>query len=199
VQYSIQATLLGRVEPTVDVSFAGLTRTSLDDEAWVEHIAEWVTGADGLFEQLLEQIKWEGRRVHMYDKVLDEPRLHGNIPAEGRTEVVEQIRTALSERYGVDFTSVRANLYRDGRDSVAWHGDRVARDLPNAYVAIVSLGARRRFLVRPKGGGRSVRFDPGPGDLLVMGGTCQRDWQHTVPKVAAAQPRISLTFRHAYE
>jgi alkylated DNA repair dioxygenase AlkB len=109
------------------------------------------------------------------------------------------MRVALSERYEVEFTSVRANLYRDGRDSVAWHGDRVARDLPNAFVAIVSLGGRRRFLLRPKGGGRSVRFDPGPGDLLVMGGSCQRDWQHTVPKVAAAQPRISLTFRHAYE
>jgi alkylated DNA repair dioxygenase AlkB len=135
----------------------------------------------------------------MYDKVLDEPRLHGAIDPEVRPAVVERARVLLSDRYGVDFTSVRANLYRDGRDSVAWHGDRVARDLPNAYVATVSLGARRRFLLRPTGGGRSVRFEPGPGDLLVMGGTCQRDWQHTVPKVAHAEPRISLTFRHAYE
>jgi len=199
VHYSIQGTLLGRKEPAVDGSFARLTRTELDGEAWVDHVAEWVAGSDSLFDHVLEQTEWEGRRVHMYDKVLDEPRLHGSLPAEGRPEIIERMRIALSEHYDVDFTSVRANLYRDGRDSVAWHGDRVARDLPTAYVAIVSLGGRRRFLVRPKGGGRSVRFDPGPGDLLVMGGSCQRDWQHTVPKVAAAQPRISLTFRHAYE
>jgi alkylated DNA repair dioxygenase AlkB len=108
------------------------------------------------------------------------------------------MRTALSGRYGIAFTGVGANLYRDGRDSVAWHGDRVARDLQEALVAIVSLGGRRRFLLRPKGGGRSVRYDPGPGDLLVMGGSCQRTWQHSVPKAAHAEPRISITFRHAY-
>jgi alkylated DNA repair dioxygenase AlkB len=199
MHFSLQRTLLGGLDPFVDTSFAALARTELDLEAWVDHVPGWLTGADGLFDDLLARIRWEGRRVHMYDKMLDEPRLHGTLAADEAPEVVARMRVALSERYEVEFTSVRANLYRDGRDSVAWHGDRVARDLPNAFVAIVSLGGRRRFLLRPKGGGRSVRFDPGPGDLLVMGGSCQRDWQHTVPKVAAAQPRISLTFRHAYE
>ncbi len=104
----------------------------------------------------------------------------------------------LSARYGVAFTQVGTNLYRDGADSVAWHGDRVARELPSAVVALVSLGTSRPFRLRPTGGGTSVGLLPGPGDLLVMGGTCQRTWQHAVPKVRAAGPRISVQFRHAY-
>jgi alkylated DNA repair dioxygenase AlkB len=199
LHYSLQGTLLGSQDPSVDGSFAGLERTHLDDDAWVDHAPGWVAGADGLFDDVFERLTWEGRRVHMYDKVLDEPRLHGSFDDCARPEIVDRMRTVLGDRYGVEFTSVRVNLYRDGRDSVAWHGDRVARDLAEAFVGIVSLGGQRRFLLRPKGGGRSVRFDPGPGDLLVMGGACQRTWQHTVPKVAHAEPRISLTFRHAYE
>jgi alkylated DNA repair dioxygenase AlkB len=199
VQYTLQGTLLGSLDPSVDPQFSGVTRVRLDEEAWVDHVAGWVAGADLLFDELLERVHWEGRRVHMYDKVLDQPRLNGSLDDEFRPEVVDRMRELLRERYGVEFTSVRANLYRDGRDSVAWHGDRVARELPSAFVAIVSLGATRRFLLRPKDGGQSVRLDPGPGDLLVMGGACQRTWQHSVPKVAAAEPRISVTFRHAYE
>jgi alkylated DNA repair dioxygenase AlkB len=199
VHFSLQGTLQGSLEPAVDASFSGAERTNLDDAAWVDNIRGWVAGADVLFDDLVEQLHWEGHRVHMYDKVLDEPRLRGNLDDGVRPEIVERMRALLSARYGVDFTSVRANLYRDGNDSVAWHGDRVARDLPEACVAIVSLGGQRRFLLRPKGGGRSARFDPAPGDLLVMGGACQRTWEHTVPKVAHAEPRMSLTFRHAYQ
>jgi alkylated DNA repair dioxygenase AlkB len=95
--------------------------------------------------------------------------------------------------------TVGANLYRDGRDSVAWHGDRVARTLPEATIAIVSLGGTRRLLLRPRGGGKSVPFELRSGDLLVMGGSCQRTWQHAIPKVSRAEPRISLTFRHRYD
>lgn len=95
-----------------------------------------------------------------------------------------------------------ANLYRDGADSVAWHGDRVARELPEAVVALVSLGGVRPFRLRPKDrrdGTPAVDYRPGPGDLLVLGGSCQRTWQHAVPKVQAATPRISVQFRHAYQ
>jgi alkylated DNA repair dioxygenase AlkB len=113
--------------------------------------------------------------------------------------VIDDMAKLLSAHYGVDFTSVGVNLYRDGRDSVAWHGDRVARDSPDdTCIAIVSLGGRRRFLLRPKGGGASVRFELDSGDLLVMGGSCQRTWQHSVPKVARAEARMSVTFRHVY-
>jgi alkylated DNA repair dioxygenase AlkB len=105
---------------------------------------------------------------------------------------------ALSAHYGSDLSTVSANLYRDGHDSVAWHGDRIGRQRSRTIVAIVSLGSSRRFLLRPAGGGRSLRLTPGPGDLLVLGGTCQRTWQHAVPKCAAAGPRISLMFREGY-
>ncbi len=199
MHFTLQGTFLGRLEPSVHESFAGLERVDLDPEAWVEHVPGWVAGADELFDDLLERVEWEGRRVHMYDKVLDQPRLNGRVDESVRPAEVDRMRGLLSDRYGVEFTSVGANLYRDGRDSVAWHGDRVARDLPEAYVAIVSLGGRRRFLLRPKGGGPSVKLEPGPGDLLVMGGACQRTWEHCIPKVAAAEPRISVTFRHAHE
>ncbi|HEY2813566.1 MAG TPA: alpha-ketoglutarate-dependent dioxygenase AlkB [Acidimicrobiales bacterium] len=199
MQYALQGTLLGSLEPSIDATFSGTDRVQLDGDAWVEHVRGLVAGADALFEDLLQRLEWHGRRIRMYDKVLDEPRLHGSLELGVRPPIVEEMRVALGARYGVPFTSVRANLYRDGRDSVAWHGDRIARDLPEALVGVLSLGGRRRFLLRPKGGGRSVRFEPGSGDLVVMGGSCQRTWQHCVPKMAVAPPRISVTFRHAYE
>ena len=105
------------------------------------------------------------------------------------------MRSALSERYREEFTRVSAAYYRDGRDSVAWHGDTIARKLPNALVATLSLGGPRRFLLRPSGGGRSIALSLGLGDLLVMGGSSQRTWQHAVPKVKSAEPRISVMFR----
>ena len=201
VELAWQGSLLALGEPCIDPAFGGVVRTALgpDADAWVDHVPGWVRGADALFATLLEGMEWQGRTVHMYERILDQPRLTARLRSRTGVAVVEEMRRALSARYGIEFTGVGFNLYRDGRDSVAWHGDRVARDLPEAIVAIVSLGGRRRFLLRPHGGGRSVGFDPGPGDLLVMGGSCQRTWQHAVPKAARAEPRISVTFRHAYE
>lgn len=126
---------------------------------------------------------------------------HPPAPAAGfgqELEVFARIGAQLSARYDVAFTRVGVNLYRDGRDSVAWHGDRIARDLPTATIAIVSLGQPRMFRARPLGGGTSLGFRLGHGDLLVMGGSFQRTWQHAVPKVAAAGVRISVTYRHDY-
>jgi alkylated DNA repair dioxygenase AlkB len=113
--------------------------------------------------------------------------------------VLEDIRVVLSERYGVEFDSVGFNLYRDGRDSVAWHGDRIKKEIEEPIVALLSLGDTRRFLLRPKGGGASKAFMLAPGDLLVTGGKTQRTWEHSVPKVARAGPRISLAFRHGMD
>jgi alkylated DNA repair dioxygenase AlkB len=110
--------------------------------------------------------------------------------------IIEAMRTALSARYGVTFTSCGCNLYRDGHDSVAWHGDRIRKEVVDPRVAIVSVGEPRKLLLRPVGGGGSRAFRLGHGDLFVMGGSSQRTWQHSVPKVAAAGPRMSITFRH---
>jgi alkylated DNA repair dioxygenase AlkB len=196
-----QPSLLDAPVLEVDRSFAALHRRELTDGAWVDHAPGWCRGADALFARLLADTPWSGREVRMYDRVVPEPRLthrwrldDGPAPPAELCEMAE----VLSERYGVAFTQVGANLYRDGADSVAWHGDRVARELPEAVVALVSLGAPRPFRLRPAGGGPSAGYLPGPGDLLVMGGSCQRTWQHAVPKTRASAPRISVQFRHAY-
>jgi alkylated DNA repair dioxygenase AlkB len=187
-------------EPAVDETFASLTRVDLDPESWVDYAPDWVTGADGLFAELLGSTTWGQRTGTMFDKRLVEPRLTSSWRAESGTPlqppVLEDMRRLLSERYGVELNSMGLNLYRDGRDSVAWHGDRIAREIERPVVALVSLGHPRKFLLRPKGGGRSRPFDLGRGDLLVTGGRTQRLWQHSVPKVAAAGARISLAFRH---
>jgi alkylated DNA repair dioxygenase AlkB len=105
------------------------------------------------------------------------------------------IRAELAQRYSVEFGGVGLNYYRNGRDSVASHRDRELRRLDQTLVAIVTLGATRPFLVRHRTGGRSRDLRPSAGDLLVMGGRCQADWEHCVPKVARAGPRISVSVR----
>src|SRR5262249_55236959 len=109
--------------------------------------------------------------------------------------LLQALAAALSARYQRTLGEISLAAYRDGRDSVAFHGDRMGRQSHDTVVAIVSLGAPRRFLLRPSGGGASRAFDLGWGDLLVMGGTCQRTWEHGVPKVATARPRMSVQFR----
>jgi alkylated DNA repair dioxygenase AlkB len=192
--------------PTLEIGFdAGFRqscRRELGKGAWIDHVPGWCRGADALFARLLRDTPWSGREVRMYDRIVREPRLTHRWHLDDGPAPPAELRAmarVLSERYGVEFTQIGANLYRDGADSVAWHGDRVARELPEAVVALVSLGAARPFRLRPTGGGSSIGLLPGPGDLLVMGGSCQRTWQHAVPKVRAAPPRISVQFRHAYQ
>jgi len=188
-------------QPAVDETFASLERADLDAESWVDYAPGWVGGADELFAELLGATQWGQRTRMMFDKRVVEPRLTSSWRAE-RGEpldppVLEDMRRLLSARYDVELDSMGMNLYRDGRDSVAWHGDRIARQIERPVVALVSLGHPRKFLLRPRGGGRSRAFELGRGDLLVTGGRTQRLWQHSVPKVAsAAGPRISLAFRH---
>ena len=181
-------------EPAADVTFGGARRRFLAGGAWVDIVPGWVAGADELFERVLATGSWSTRERRMYDRKVAEPRLTtggwSDPPAP-----CEELAAALSGRYGLDLSAVGANLYRDGTDSVAWHGDTLGRHRSETVVAIVSLGQPRRFLLRPKGGGPSIRFTPGHGDLLVLGGTCQHTWDHCVPKAAVAGSRISLMFR----
>lgn len=187
---------------TFDPAVEGVSRRPLAGGAWVDHRPGWVRGADTLFDQLLRTVAWGEHTRWMYDRRVTEPRLtaryhlgEDDLPVP----ILADLAAALSARYGVTFTQVGANLYRDGTDSVAWHGDRVARELPEATVALVSLGEPRPFRLRPRGGGPSLTYVPGRGDLLVMGGSCQRTWDHAVPKVRRAGPRMSVQFRHAYD
>jgi alkylated DNA repair dioxygenase AlkB len=187
----------------VDASFARLERIDLDDESWVDYAPAWLSGADRLFEDVLMSRDWGQRSRHMYDRRVAEPRLTSPWSLESGTPlepaVLEEIRRLLCDRYERTFDSVGFNLYRDGRDSVAWHGDRILKEIEEPIVALVSLGDARRFLLRPKDGGRSRAFLLGRGDLLVTGGQSQRAWQHSVPKVARAGPRISLAYRHGLD
>jgi alkylated DNA repair dioxygenase AlkB len=184
----------------LDDSFARLERIDLDPDSWVDYAPAWVRGADRLFEEVLTGRNWGQRSRHMYDRRVKEPRLTAPWNAHSGDElqppILERIRAVLSERYERNFDSVGFNLYRDGNDSVAWHSDRIRAEIEDPIVALVSLGEPRRFLLRPQGGGRSRAFMLGRGDLLVTGGKSQRTWEHSVPKVAQAGPRISLAYRH---
>jgi alkylated DNA repair dioxygenase AlkB len=178
--------------PGFDAAFRTLHRTSLAQGAWIDHAPGWVHGHDALFDDLAEHLPWRSETMKMYDKEVVVPRLLARVDQH---PLVEQMRDALSARYGEHFIYMTAALYRNGSDSVAFHGDTAARDMVEALVATVSLGAPRRFLIRPTEGGSSIAFALGRGDLVVMGGTCQRTWRHGIPKVASAGPRIALMFR----
>ena len=170
-------------------------RTWLDAGAWVDHEPGWLAAGGDLFEHLVATLPWRQRRRVVFEQEHLEPRLTSGLalPLPGP---LEEARLLLSARLGVDLDSCSANLYRDGRDSVAWHRDRCHLTHVDPIVVTLSLGQRRPFLVRPRGGGRSWRFDVGDGDLLVMAGACQHRFEHTVPKVAAAGPRLSVMLRH---
>lgn len=182
---------------------AGLARTVLARGAWIDLRPGWLAGADELFEALHRSVPWQAERRRMYDSVVDVPRLTSFYGEEDPLPhpVVEAARDALSGHYltelGEPFRTAGLCLYRDGRDSVAWHGDRIGRSREqDTMVAILSVGSPRQLLLRPREGGRSLRFAAGHGDLLVMGGSCQRTWDHAVPKTTRpVGPRISIQFR----
>jgi alkylated DNA repair dioxygenase AlkB len=195
-----QPSLWGDQTPVIDATFAGLQRILVDRDSWVDHCPRWLTGSDQAFEELLHKVSWSQRRRRMYDRVVDEPRLTSWQRLDDQAAVphhwLDDVRVALSDRYGVQFDSVGINLYRDGADSVAWHRDRIPAEIVDPMVALVSLGEPRTFLLRPLGGGKSRSFRLGQGDLLVTGGQTQRRFEHSVPKVKSSGPRMSVVFRH---
>lgn len=192
-----QQSLFGSEETSFDSSFGELSRTHLDDSAWLDYCPMWLAGDETLFRALTERAEWRQPVVRMYDRDVLTPRLVSRLDPDVHPRVPEMI-DSLSQLYGVRLDQVSAGWYRDGNDSVAYHGDRIARERDEATVATVSLGAARRFLIKPKTGGQARSFSLGHGDLVVMGGSCQRTWEHAVPKAASAGPRIALMFRHFY-
>jgi alkylated DNA repair dioxygenase AlkB len=183
---------------------SSVQRTVLAHGAWVDVRRGWIAGADSLFENLAQAVPWRAEQRRMYDRVVAVPRLVAFYEAEADLPdpVLLEARQALDAHYAEElrepFRTAGLCLYRDGRDSVAWHGDTIGRgSTEDTMVAIISVGAPRSLLLRPgAGGGPTLRHDLGHGDLLVMGGSCQRTWQHAVPKSARATgPRISIQFR----
>jgi alkylated DNA repair dioxygenase AlkB len=204
IVFVLQETLFAAGEtPLLRPLSEGRERVALGEGAWVDARPGWVGGAGPLFDQLVENVPWKSERRRMYDRVVDVPRLHCFLEEEQPLPdpFLAVMRHELDAFYGPElgepFRTVGLALYRDGSDSVAWHGDTIGRaSTEDTIVAIVSLGATRRFLLRPRGGGAARRFEFGPGDLLVMGGSCQRTWEHAVPKSSRPiGPRISVQFR----
>lgn len=181
---------------------SGLARRELTDGAWVDVARSWLAAPDDVFTTLVEEVPWRAERRQMYDRLVDVPRLVHTymIGEELPHPLLTEARDALSAHYadelGEPFRTAGCCYYRDGRDSVAWHGDTIGRgSSADTMVAIVSLGDPRKLHLRPRGGGNSIAIEMGHGDLVVMGGSCQRTWEHAVPKVAHAGPRISVQFR----
>jgi alkylated DNA repair dioxygenase AlkB len=201
---AIQSSLFDLTDDVVLGDLTGrLRRQQLGRGAWVDVLPGWLHGADTLFDQLVEGVPWRGERRQMYERVVDVPRL---LCFYDETDplphpVLTEARHALSHHYGPElgepFRTAGMCLYRDGRDSVAWHGDTIGRGrAEDTMVAIVSLGAPRTLLLRPRGGGATIKNQLGHGDLIVMGGSCQRTWEHAIPKTARpVGPRISIQFR----
>lgn len=184
------------------LGFETTERRHLSEGAWVDVARSWLPHADDVFATLVADVPWRAERRQMYDRLVDVPRLvHTYMIGEPLPhDVLTEAREALSAHYlpelGEPFRTAGCCYYRDGNDSVAWHGDRIGRgNTHDTMVAIVSIGDPRKLCLRPRGGGESLPIEMGHGDLVVMGGSCQRTWEHAVPKVAHAGPRISVQFR----
>ena len=191
-----QTSLVGAGKPAVDPT-TPFERMWLDDNSWIDVARAWLHGADTLLDALIENVDWQQHRRWMYERMVDDPRLSRWLGADEPVPhpALPDVRRALEEKYGVPLGGIGLNYYRDGRDSVAPHRDRELRHLDDTLIAIVTLGAQRPFLIRPKGGGKSRDISPASGDLLVMGGRTQVNWEHGVPKVKRAGPRVSVTWR----
>lgn len=198
-----------------DSAFAGVERLELGRGAWVEVQQQWLTGSKLLFDALCGDTEWAAHNRWMYERRVSVPRLIG-APSSGTSALplLQALSAALSRRYGRALNFVSMAFYRDGRDSVAMHGDKLGVLRTDTVVAIVSLGEPRRFLMKPNEplpanglrvparfvvGPNTLGFRLGWGDLLVMGGSCQATWQHGVPKVAHAGPRMSVMFRQGLD
>jgi alkylated DNA repair dioxygenase AlkB len=190
-------------EPALGDLAGAVRRVPLTRGAWVDLRPGWLEGSAAVFAALTDTVPWRAEKRHMYDRTVDVPRLlcfYGEdepLPDPALTAALAALNAHYEAELGEPFRTAGLCLYRDGRDSVAWHGDTIGRgSREDTMVAILSLGTPRALALRPRGGGRSQRFEVGHGDLLVMGGSCQRTWEHAVPKTAqTVGPRISVQFR----
>ena len=199
-----QGSLFGLDASTAVPPLAGAVhRTTLSNGAWIDLCPGWLSGADALFERLVDSVPWVAESRAMYDRIVDVPRLlafydeNQPLPDPTLADVKAELDRHYHPELGEPFATAGLCLYRDGRDSVAWHGDRIGRSrTEDTMVAIVSLGTPRTLALRPHSGGPSRRFELGHGDLIVMGGSCQRTWDHAVPKTTRViGARVSIQFR----
>jgi alkylated DNA repair dioxygenase AlkB len=181
----------------IDRTFDTANRTILDAHSWIEVVPGWLSGPSTLLQLLAKAVAWKQHTRRLFDQTFLEPRLTAEYRdlRDAPPQLVE-IAAALSKHYAVGYDSAWLNLYRDGRDSTGWHRDRFSCRRPYCVVPVLTLGATRRFQLKPRHGGPSVALAPRSGDLIVMGGRCQEDWLHGVPKAPGTlEPRISVNFQ----
>jgi len=190
-------------QPSLGALDGRVERLELTDGAFLDRLPGWLSGSDSVLEALLADVPWRAERRQMYDREVAVPRLLSWYGKDDELPhpVLRQARELLTAYYrselGEPFVTAGLCLYRDGRDSVAWHGDTIGRGShSDTMVAILSVGSARPLLLRPRSGGPGLRVPVGHGDLVVMGGSCQRTWGHSIPKTAKpVGPRVSIQFR----
>ncbi|MFG1922785.1 alpha-ketoglutarate-dependent dioxygenase AlkB [Cryptosporangium sp. NPDC048952] len=190
-------TRTGGLPVTVDATFATAERIQLDETSWVDHVRGWLGGDEALMRMLMDEADWEQRSRWMYTREVDEPRLTAECPvlADAPQPVLHYVTEILSAQYERPYARLWMNWYRDHNDGTGWHADRPADKQAEAVIPVLSLGATRRFLIRPEAGGPSTTIVTHGGDLVVMGGRCQRDYRHSVPKQKqVAGARLSVNF-----
>jgi alkylated DNA repair dioxygenase AlkB len=192
-----QANLFEGTGQAADENLMPARQIQLDESSWIEHVPGWLPASRALFDELMATASWEQRHRYMYGRRMAEPRLSAEYRdvTDAPQQALRAITASLARRYEVPYRYLWLNLYRTNQDSTGWHGDPIGKVQQASTVPVVSLGATRRFLIRPARGGKSISLTVASGDLVVMGGRAQRDWRHCVPKQAVpAGPRISINF-----
>lgn len=181
-----------------DFDFSTALRHRLDAQSWIDLVPAWLSAPEPLLDRLIKAVRWEQRNRRLFDQTFVEPRLTGEYPdlCDVPDPFLIEAAAALSAHYGLTYDGLWINFYRDGQDSTGWHRDFFSPRPAETIVPVLTLGATRRFLIKPKAGGKSVVFKPRAGDLVVMGGRAQEDWLHGVPKDPTVDgPRVSINFQ----
>jgi alkylated DNA repair dioxygenase AlkB len=163
--------------------------------------------ADALFERLQAEVPWRQEKTrwgHSFPRLTAwyaDPGLtysysgvtHGGL---AWTEALTEVRRRVEAAARAPFNSLLLNYYRDGQDSVGFHADDERELGDNPIVPSISLGATRTFVLRHTTSGERLTFDLTHGSLLIMGGTLQHHWKHSLPRARGiVSRRINLTFR----
>jgi alkylated DNA repair dioxygenase AlkB len=197
---------------------ASIVAAGFNPEADFCYIPDFLPGntADRLMPRLWAGLQWGQQAIILFGRSIPQPRLtswYGDPDANYAYSGLQlnplawhpdllELRCLLQEKFERGVNSVLANAYRDGRDSMGWHADDEKELGPKPFIASLSLGASRRFLLREKRGSRSttVCLQLAHGSLLVMQNNSQSRYRHALPKTAKpAGPRINLTFRQVFK
>jgi hypothetical protein len=176
---------------------APVERIQLDDWSWVDVVRQFAHDTEPVFERLVKEVRWSQNRQIRGGRKVDDPRLDGALSFEESEAdpMFRFTRLILDARYRSRLSGPHLVFYRDGRDSMGFHRDDTLRYLDHTVIAGLALGATRPFCLVSRKGGPITEIVMAAGDLYVMGGRCQADWYHGVPKLNECGPKISAVWR----